>query len=147
MPKPVTPFVGCDVFVLNEKSELLLVRRSDNGYWALPGGCQELDETSKQAAERECFEESGYRVEATALLGVYSSCCYEYVNYPWKDNAFTHILYRAKVLGGSAHTSSETTEIGWFAEGSIPPLSDGMGPRILFGFDCERNPAWRPHFE
>jgi ADP-ribose pyrophosphatase YjhB (NUDIX family) len=147
MPKPVTPLVGCDVFVLNEKKQLLLVRRADNGFWALPGGCQELNETPKQAAERECLEESGYQVKVTALLGVYSSTCYEYVNYPWKENRFCHVFYRARLLGGEARRSNETTEVGWFGEGEIPPLTDGHGVRIAFGFECDRNPDWKPHFE
>ena len=82
MPKPVTPLVACDVFVLNEKQQVLLIRRTDNGFWALPGGCHDLGETASQCAERECFEESGYRVRVSELLGHYSSMRYPYVNYP-----------------------------------------------------------------
>lgn len=31
-------------FVFNEQHQLLLHRRTDNGYWGLPGGFMELDE-------------------------------------------------------------------------------------------------------
>lgn len=68
MAKPVTPLVGCDVFVLNQKSEVLLIQRADNGRWALPGGCHDLGETAQLCAERECREESGYEVKVTDLL-------------------------------------------------------------------------------
>jgi ADP-ribose pyrophosphatase YjhB (NUDIX family) len=146
MPQPITPLVGSDAFVLNEKSEVLLIRRSDNGFWATPGGCHDLGETPKKCAERECLEESGYIVEVTELLGVFSSNCYEYVNYPWKDTEFVHILFRAELRGGSPKTSSESTEIGWFAEDRLPPLSDGHDVRIKFAFECSRG-ARKPYFE
>jgi len=44
MPRPVTPFVGCDVFVLNTQGKVLLIR-ADNNLWAMPGGAQNLGET------------------------------------------------------------------------------------------------------
>lgn len=147
MPKPITPLVGCDVFVLNEKSQVLLVKRSDNGFWCLPGGCHDLGETPKECAERECREESGYEVEVTDLLGVYSSNRYEYINYPWKENEFCHVLYRAKLVGGQPLTSNETTQVKWFSESEIPSLSDGHDVRIRFGFESARNPNIKPYFE
>ena len=147
MPKPVTPIVGCDVFVLNEKYEVLLIKRSDNGFWALPGGCHDLGETAQECAERECKEESGYVVKVTDLLGVYSSNRYEYINYPWKENEFCHLLFKAKLIGGEATTSSETTKIAWFSEENLPSLSDGHEPRIKFGFKSSRESNVRPYFE
>lgn len=123
MPKPITPLVGCDVFVLNEKFEVLLIQRSDNGFWALPGGCHDLGETPRECAERECREESGYEVEVTDLLGVYSSNCYEYINYPWKENEFCHILFSAKLVGGAPETSSRSFLILKLRTTFLPTLS------------------------
>jgi ADP-ribose pyrophosphatase YjhB (NUDIX family) len=134
MPKPITPFCGCDVFVTDTENQVLLIRRSDNGFWALPGGCQNLGETPEECAIRECQEESGYIVQIKELLGVWSSMRYEYINYPWKGNQFTHLLFRAEIVGGNPSTSDETTEIGWFRESALPPLSDGHSPRIAFGY-------------
>ena len=147
MAKPVSPLVGCDVFVLNEKSEVLLIKRSDNGFWATPGGTQDLGETPQACAIRECREESGYEVVVLGLMGVFSSQCYPYVNYPWKENEFTHLLFRANVVGGAPRISSETTEVAWFAEKNLPPLSDGHEIRLKFAFEFARNPQMNPHFE
>jgi len=147
MPKPVTPLVGCDVFVLNEKSEVLLIQRADNGLWALPGGCHDLGETPQACAQRECKEESGYDVKVTDLLGVYSSNRYEYVNYPWKDNEFCHLFFRAQLIGGESQTSSESTQVRWFAESALPNFSDGHEIRVHFGFEASRNPNMKPYFE
>lgn len=146
MPKPVTPLVGCDVFILNERQEVLMIRRADNGFWALPGGCHDLGETPRACAVREVREETGYEVEILELIGLFSSNCYEYVNYPW-DNEFAHVTFTGRIVGGAPRLSSETTEIGWFAEGAIPPLSDGNGPRIAWGFKKLRDPNLKPYFE
>ena len=147
MGKPVTPLVGADVFIQNEKGEVLLIRRSDNGLWATPGGCQDLGETPKQCAIRECKEESGFDIEIESLLGVYSSSCYEYVHYPYKDNEFCHLLFRARIIGGEEKISDETTEIGWFSEDELPELSDGHGIRIARGFKASKAPDLLAYFE
>lgn len=147
MPRPVTPFVGCDVFITNEQQQVLLIRRADNGYWALPGGCHDLGETPKECAERECFEETGLRVRVTRLLGVFSSNRYEYVNYPWKENEFCHLLFQAEQVGGELTASDETVEIAWFDEEGLPPLSDGHEPRIRQGFQSLSGPVFAPYFE
>lgn len=147
MAKPVTPLVACDVFVVNEKNQVLLVQRSDNKMWCLPGGCHDLNETPKQCAERECKEESGYEVEVTRLLGVYSSNTYEYVHYPWKDNQFVHLLFAATRKGGVEQLSSETLSIGWFERDALPPLNDGHDVRIELGYRCLENPTTLPYFE
>ena len=147
MPRPITPFCGCDVFVVNDQHEVLLIRRSDNGFWALPGGCQNLGETAKECAIRECFEESGLIVVIEALLGVWSSQCYPYVNYPWKDNEFSHVVFSGRIVGGQATPSEETTEIGWFGEKSLPELSDGHKPRIEYGFSWLRDKLLAPYYE
>src|ERR1700728_2191431 len=100
MPKPITPFVGCDVFIIDQTNHVLLIRRRDNGFWALPGGCQDLGETPAECACRECFEETGFTVTCTRLLGVFSCTRYKYVNYPWKENEFCHILFQATIVSG-----------------------------------------------
>lgn len=147
MPKPITPLCGYDVFITDSEERVLLICRTDNGQWALPGGCQNLDDTPREAAVRECLEETGLEVKISHLLGVWSSLCYEYVNYPWKDNTFTHLLFRAEVIGGIQRTSGESSKIGWFAETELPLLSDGHAPRISFGFRWLKDPGLAPYFE
>lgn len=147
MPKPITPLVGCDVFVVDESNRVLLVRRSDNGLWALPGGCQDLGETPAECAVRELKEETGYEVKLIRLLGVFSSTRYEYVHYPWKENEFTHVFFAASIVGGAMTPSSETPEVRFFAEAELPPLSDGHDRRIRVGFSAARDANFRAIFE
>ena len=52
--------------------EILLMRRSDNRHWGLPGGYVEPGESVVVATEREVREETGYEIEVGRLVGVYS---------------------------------------------------------------------------
>jgi len=45
-----------NVVVVNEADEILLICRTDNGNWALPGGAVDLGESVAQAAVRETLE-------------------------------------------------------------------------------------------
>ncbi len=134
MPKPVTPLVGCDVFVVDAANPVLLVKRSDNGRWALPGGCQDLGETPAQCAVREVKEESGFDVAAVKLAAVLDLDRHP----PGNDNLFSiyKIYFVCRVTGGAARPSAETSEIGFFDPDDLPPLSEQrvlphMIPRLV----------------
>jgi ADP-ribose pyrophosphatase YjhB (NUDIX family) len=57
---------SANVVVANDVGEILLIRRTDNGNWALPGGAVDLGESLPQAGIRETKEESGVDCEITA---------------------------------------------------------------------------------
>ena len=61
-----------NVVVSNAAGEVLLIRRSDNDNWAVPGGAVDLGESLVQAAVRETREETGVECEVTGLVSVYS---------------------------------------------------------------------------
>jgi ADP-ribose pyrophosphatase YjhB (NUDIX family) len=147
MPAPVTPLVGADVFVPDERGRVLLIRRADNGMWALPGGFHDLNETPATCAARECLEETGLSIRIVRLLGIFSSNRYQEINYPHKGGKYVHVLFLAQRIDGTPHPTSEAREIGFFAEDQIPPLSDGHAPRIELGFRVLSDPATPAYFE
>jgi ADP-ribose pyrophosphatase YjhB (NUDIX family) len=61
-----------NVVVVNDAGEILLIRRTDNGNWAVPGGAIDLGESVAQAAVRETLEESGIECAITGIVGIYS---------------------------------------------------------------------------
>jgi ADP-ribose pyrophosphatase YjhB (NUDIX family) len=71
-PKASTLVPSVNVVVTNAAGEILLIRRTDNGNWALPGGAIDLGESVAQAAARETVEESGITCAITGISGIYS---------------------------------------------------------------------------
>lgn len=51
--------VSACVLILNERKQLLLQKRRDNGFWSYPGGSMELGESFEECAKREVLEETG----------------------------------------------------------------------------------------
>lgn len=64
---PIQPTLAVGGVVFKDQ-KVLLVKRGKapaKGVWAIPGESVNLGETIKKAAEREIFEETGIRIEAT----------------------------------------------------------------------------------
>lgn len=68
--RPIT--VGVRALVLYE-NQVLLVQQHGDSEWILPGGAAGRGETLREAAVREACEETGYRVAAERLLGMFST--------------------------------------------------------------------------
>ncbi len=108
--------VGCSAVIFDEQREkVLLTQRMDNGRWCLPGGHMESGESAAEACEREVWEETGLKVRAARLLGVYSNPD-QLVIYNDGNKAFFVVLnFEVQVLEGEVGLSDETTAFGWFS--------------------------------
>jgi len=76
---PIRPHVGVGILLVRDK-HLLLVKRKynpDAGYWSIPGGHLDLGEEFEKAAEREGFEETGFKVKVTKLAGIIDKIMYD----------------------------------------------------------------------
>jgi ADP-ribose pyrophosphatase YjhB (NUDIX family) len=147
MAVPVTPKVGCDTFVTNDRNEVCLVRRADNGLWAMPGGYQDLGETPAECARREFVEETGLEIQITELVGLFSSLRYDSTTNVNRGRELTQPLFRGHVVGGRERPSEETSEVGWFSKDDLPPLSDGHASRLEVGFRALENVHAGVYFE
>ncbi|MCI1881479.1 MAG: NUDIX domain-containing protein [Sporolactobacillus sp.] len=66
--------VGACALIENGQGDVLLQQRKDPyGYWGIPGGLMELDETIEETARREVREEAGLKIGPLHLLGIYTS--------------------------------------------------------------------------
>jgi ADP-ribose pyrophosphatase YjhB (NUDIX family) len=101
------------VFIHNQ---LLLVREKADGDWTLPGGWADVGESPAQAAEREVWEETGFRVEAKKVIGIYDA------NRLGKLEFFHayKIVFLCELISGNPTPSNETTEVAFFSKDEIP---------------------------
>lgn len=64
--------IGAGVVIENEKGEILLEKRKDNGLYCLPGGGLDLGEKVKDTAKREVYEETGIVLDDLRLFYILS---------------------------------------------------------------------------
>jgi ADP-ribose pyrophosphatase YjhB (NUDIX family) len=103
-----------NVVVANDAGDVLLIRRSDNGNWAVPGGAIDLGESMTQAAVRETQEETGIECRITGIVGIYTNPKHVilYTSNGEARQEFS-ILLAAVPVGGELATSSESSEVRW----------------------------------
>jgi ADP-ribose pyrophosphatase YjhB (NUDIX family) len=129
--------VGAAVLITDEENHLLMLFRSDNKCWGLPGGAVELGETIETALRREAREETGLEPGSLSLFGVFSGPELFY-RYPNGDEVHNiTIVYRARFAGGEICLNSEHTEWGWFAPEEIP---DNISPPIRQVIEAFKRP-------
>ncbi len=109
------PVPGAGVLVEMENGIVLIQRGQPPfvGWWALPAGYIEADESVEQAAVRECKEETGIDVELLELFGVYS-----FPEGPGQSGII--IFYRARPVGGELLAGDDAQDVGIFAPDSLP---------------------------
>lgn len=103
-----------NVIVLNDEGSILLIRRTDNGNWAIPGGTVDLGESVVQAAVRETLEETGIECEVTGLVGIYSDPRHVILcTSNGEVRQEFSIVLTARFLAGRPPPSSESSEVRW----------------------------------
>jgi len=107
--------LGCSAVLFgNNRQEVLLTRRTDNGQWCLPGGMIEPGESVTEGCEREVFEETGLRTKVIRLTGVYSDPNRITV-YPDGNKVQAIVLnFEVEQIGGELGLSDETTDAKFF---------------------------------
>jgi ADP-ribose pyrophosphatase YjhB (NUDIX family) len=130
-PKANSLVPSVNVVVVNDAGEILMIRRSDNDNWAVPGGAVDLGESVGQAAIRETKEESGIDCELTGIVGIYSDPKHVilYTSNGEARQEFS-ILLTARPLGGEPTPSDESKEVHWVSRSAVADLTMDRSMRI-----------------
>ena len=120
-----------NVAVTNDAGEVLLIRRSDNDNWALPGGAVDLGESLTQAAVRETLEESGIECEVTGVSGIYTDPGHIllYTSNGEARQEFSIVL-TARATGGQPTPSSETSQVLWVPQAELASYQMDQSMRL-----------------
>jgi ADP-ribose pyrophosphatase YjhB (NUDIX family) len=125
------------VVIVNEQDEVLLLHRSDNHLWGLPGGLMELDESIAECAIREVKEETNLDVALTRFLGVFNNPLMR-----WRDKDEARVIafsFAAKIVGGDLRVNdSESVELGFFAKDKLPPIHSADNREAIDAFFAKR---------
>ncbi|WP_417454805.1 NUDIX domain-containing protein [Kiloniella sp.] len=95
------------------QQKVLLVKREiepRRGYWALPAGYMELNETADEGAAREAWEEARAKLKIDQLLAIYSI----------PQISQVQIIYRAKLSHPEVSPGPESQEVALFGRDDIP---------------------------
>lgn len=141
-PKANSVVPSANVIVSRDDGAILLIRRTDNGNYALPGGALDLGESIADAAVRETEEETGIRCEITGLVGIYTNPRHviEYTSNGEVRQEFS-VVFSARPAGGTPRASSESSEVIWVPVAGIPQLTMHTTMRQRIGHYLERRPA------
>lgn len=137
-----SPIVTVDA-VVQRHEKILLIKRHDNGLWALPGGLVTINQTLAEAALRELREETGLNGQIKTLLGIFDS-------HRWESQEKLHMhhaVFLVEAAEGAPQRTEEALEVEFFAENDLPPLAPGHHRRIPFVFALLRGEGAIPYFD
>jgi ADP-ribose pyrophosphatase YjhB (NUDIX family) len=141
-PKANSIVPSVTVVAVNDAGEILLVHKTDNDLWALPGGGVDLGESAPQAAVRETLEETGIEVEINDIVGTYTNPQHVIAYDDGEVRQQFSICFTATIRGGELHTSSETKEVAFVAPSRLDELNihPSMRLRIDHGLSVKTHP-------
>jgi ADP-ribose pyrophosphatase YjhB (NUDIX family) len=90
--------------VFREDGRVLAIQRRDDNRWVPPGGVLELNETLTDGVAREVHEETGIKVQAEQLTGVYKNMRLGVVT----------LAFRCSIVGGhQEQATDEAKKVRW----------------------------------
>jgi 8-oxo-dGTP pyrophosphatase MutT (NUDIX family) len=142
-PKPTTVVPSANAIVVNDRGEILMIRRTDNGNWAVPGGGLDLGESITETAVRETREETGITCEIIGLVGIYTNPRHV-ILYTGNGEARQEfsIVFAARPVSGHLQPSTESSTPRWVPPAEIPGLQmhASMRQRIQHYLDRRSSP-------
>ncbi len=123
-PGYATPKVDVRGAVFRD-GKILLVREKMDGGWTMPGGWADVGDSPAAGAEREVWEELGFRVKARKIIGVYDANRTP----PLELYHAVKLVFLCDIVSGEAAISDETTEVGFFSLDDIPQPYSGERTR------------------
>lgn len=143
-PSPNSLVVAVGAVVRRSDGAILLIKRGDNGLWALPGGAQDLGESTTEAVVREVREETGIQVRVTGLVGIYSDPRHVVAYDDGEVRQEFSIVFKAEPIGGEPRPSAESVSVDWVPPDRVSELEVHPSMRLRIDHGLADLPS--PHF-
>lgn len=108
--------------IQDNQDRLLLIHKTDNGKWALPGGGHDPGESVTDTVIREVKEETGYDIEVITITGTYTNPRHVMAYDDGEVRQQFSLAFRARLVGGQMQTSSESDEVVWLTPDELADL-------------------------
>ncbi|MFJ3188562.1 NUDIX hydrolase [Streptomyces halstedii] len=127
--------------VRDDDGRILVIHKTDNDLWALPGGGHDIGESIGDTVVREVVEETGITVQIDSIVGLYTNPEHVLAYDDGEVRQQFSICFRAHPTGGTLRTSSESKEVRWVAPADLDKLNihPSMRLRIQHGLDDSRH--------
>ena len=120
------------VILFNERGEVLLEERSDDGYFDFPGGGIDLKETAEEAAKRELLEETGLEALELEFFKLYSGEITHYVYFNGDEIYGIDIVYCChKYQGVLKPQESEVKSLNFYSLDNMPEKMSKRNKQII----------------
>ncbi|OHV66825.1 NUDIX domain-containing protein [Pseudofrankia sp. BMG5.36] len=140
-PKPNSIVPAATAVVPDGQGRVLLIRRSDNGKWALPGGQMDVGERLADSAVREVKEETGLDVEVVRILGLYSDPRHVIAYDDGEVRQQFAVCFETRVLGGQLLADgSEAKDARFFSRADLADLNIHPSIRLRIDHHWEKRP-------
>ncbi|WP_280332544.1 NUDIX hydrolase [Nocardia wallacei] len=136
-PQPNSIVVAATAFVRDADNRVLLIQRSDNRLWAIPGGAQDFGEYITETAVRETREETGIDIEVTCLVGIYSDPRHIMAYSDGEVRQQFSICFKAHPTGtDTLKPSPESPNVRWTSRNELAtlPIHPSIRLRINHGY-------------
>jgi ADP-ribose pyrophosphatase YjhB (NUDIX family) len=113
--------IGTRAILQDEQGRVLLIRRADNGMWAMPAGSMELGESVLDCLKREVFEETGLIVLEATPIAIYSEPRFAFNTAYGDPYQMFAVVFRVDKWQGDLHSKTdETVDARFFALDDLP---------------------------
>ena len=143
-----TPKIDVRGAVFDARGRVLMVREASDGLWTLPGGWADVNRTPAESVVAEIREEAGVEARVLKLAALWDRARQGHGGLAF---SCAKLFFLCEPVGGEAAPDGlETSAVGWFAEGDVPPdLSLGrvLPRQVAAMFAHHRDPDRPTEFE
>ncbi|WP_406237496.1 NUDIX hydrolase [Nocardia sp. NBC_01009] len=136
--------VAVSALVRDAQGRILMIHRTDNDRYSIPGGALEAGETITEALTREVKEETGIDVRVADLIGIFSNPEHVIAYDDGEVRQEFSICFHADPIGGELRTSSESKDVRWVEPNEISSLN--VHPSIVLRIEHGLSTSADPYY-